>query len=177
MPFRFCPYCGQPLEEKMRFGQVRPTCPACHFVYFRDPKVAVIALVLHRGRVLLIKRAVDPGKGLWALPGGYMDAGEMPQAALQREMMEEVGLPIQVDELLAIYPMTNGDGVRTGIVLAFQASLAAGHRLTDIGDDAAAAGWFGPADLPDGLAFESTQTLIQSWLEKANASPPTYSES
>jgi ADP-ribose pyrophosphatase YjhB (NUDIX family) len=165
--YRYCPYCAADLVEVFRFDQVRPVCPACGFVQFQDPKVAVIALVIHEARVLLVRRGVEPAKGRWALPGGYMDADEMPAVALQREIAEEVGLTIQVDELITIYPMTNGEGQSIGIVLAYAASPRGASTITHVGDDVAEAGWFGPTEIPDALAFESTTTLIGAWLERS----------
>ncbi len=161
--FRFCPYCASPVVEKVRFNALRPVCSACEFVQFLDPKVAVIALVLHGDRVLLIQRAVDPGKGEWSLPGGYMDAGEMPREALQRELMEEVGLRTQVGELLDIFPMLNEEGDRIGIVLAFQGGPADSPDIPFVADDAQDAGWFMADEIPAKLAFESTETLIENW--------------
>ena len=111
--YSYCPHCATPLERLARFNQLRPACPACGFVHFLDPKVAVIGFVTHAGRLLLIRRAVRPAKGKWALPGGYMDAGEMPEDALRRELCEEVGLDIQIERLLNIYPMA-GPGVEGG---------------------------------------------------------------
>ncbi len=118
----FCPLCGAKLKEQMRYGAVRGICPTCGFIHFADPKVAVIGLVHHQDRVLLAKRAVDPAKGKWALPGGFMDAGEMPEAALGRELMEEVGMAIRVERLLQIFPMTGHGPVSRGIVLAYLAA-------------------------------------------------------
>jgi ADP-ribose pyrophosphatase YjhB (NUDIX family) len=149
--------------EAFRFEQMRPVCPACGFIHFQDPKVAVIALVIHEGRVLLVRRGVNPAKGRWALPGGYMDAGEMPTVALQRELDEEVGLTIRVHSLINIYPMTDGDGQPIGIVLAFEASPIGDLAIVGVGDDVQDAGWFTPAEIPDALAFESTITLIEEW--------------
>jgi 8-oxo-dGTP diphosphatase len=166
--YRYCPYCATALVEKFRFEQVRPICPACGFVYFRDPKVAVIALVIQDGRILLVQRAVDPGKGQWALPGGYMDADEMPAIALQRELEEEVGLTVQVDKLLQIYPMVDGAGNGIGIVLAYSASPVGAPELGEHGHDVQAAGWFSPTEVPEALAFESTITLVQDWLNGQN---------
>lgn len=164
-PYIYCPYCATPLESIHRFGQIRPVCPKCGFVYFQDPKVAVIGLVIHDGRVLLIKRAVDPGRGMWSLPGGYMDAGEMPEAALKRELQEEVGLEVQVVQLLDIYPMTEASGRQRGIVLAYRVELLAHHSSqAQAGDDAEKAEWFGPGELPQELAFESTRSLLEQWL-------------
>lgn len=164
--YRYCPYCAAELVERYRFDQIRPVCPTCGFVQFQDPKVAVIALVIHEERVLLVRRAVDPAKGRWALPGGYMDADEMPAPALQREIAEEVGLTIHVDELITIYPMVNGEGQPIGIVLAYAASPQGSSTITTVGDDVAEAGWFGPTEIPDALAFESTTTLIRAWRER-----------
>lgn len=163
--FRFCPHCATPLHPIRRYDRVRPVCPACGFVHFADPKVAVIALIIADGAVLLVRRAVDPGKGLWSLPGGYMDAGEMPVEALQREVAEEVGLAIEVGALAAIFPMQNGEDQRTGIVLAFRATPTAGSRALVAQDDVSDASWFAQNQIPDRLAFDSTKTLIADWID------------
>jgi len=162
--YRFCPTCATPLESIYRFDRVRPVCPACGFVHFFDPKVAVIALVVVDDAVLLVRRAVDPGKGLWSLPGGYMDAGEMPAEALRREVLEEVGLDVAAGEMLAIFPMQNGDGQRVGIVLAFQAYATGPDTHLHAQDDVSEAGWFGPRQIPHDLAFDSTKMLIATWV-------------
>lgn len=162
--FRFCPYCGQPLEERTIYQQVRPTCAVCGFVHFRDPKVAVIARVVWQDAVLLIRRGVDPMKGMWALPGGYMDAGEMPTQALARELREEVGLAVECAELLEIFPMVGAGGMTQGIVLAFAARAEGAQppRL-QCADDASEAGWFTRGELPRELAFDSTKMLLARW--------------
>jgi ADP-ribose pyrophosphatase YjhB (NUDIX family) len=162
-PFTYCPYCATPLETRILDRHERPVCPACGYIYFSDPKVAVIALVQQDGRVLLVRRAVNPAKGLWALPGGYMDAGELPEAALRREVQEEVGLAVTVDHLLAIYPMINGSGPSQGIVLAYRAAPLDGQTHLTPQDDVSEAGWFAPDELPAGLAFDSTKTQLAAW--------------
>lgn len=161
--FLFCPFCASPVVEEVRFNALRPVCSACDFVQFLDPKVAVIALVLYKDKVLLIQRAVDPGKGEWSLPGGYMDAGEMPREALQRELLEEVGLRTEVSELIDIFPMVNDEGARVGIVLAFRGEPSDSPEIPFVADDAQDAGWFSADDIPEELAFESTETLLTSW--------------
>ncbi len=161
--FRYCPFCANPVVEELRFNALRPVCSACEFVQFLDPKVAVIALVQHREKVLLIQRAVDPGKGEWSLPGGYMDAGEMPREALQRELQEEVGLRTKIGELIEIFPMVNDEGDRIGIVLAFEGEPAGSPDIPYVADDADDAGWFSANDIPENLAFESTETLLKNW--------------
>ena len=168
--YRFCPSCATPLVDAAVFNQVRPRCPACGFIHFRDPKVAVIAFVTYNDRLLLICRAVDPARGQWALPGGYMDAGEMPREALRRELEEEVGLDVRVGRLLEIFPMedpdaTTGNRERRGIVLAFAAEPANDDLITlQSMDDVSAAGWFTVDELPEEIAFSSTRTLIDAWI-------------
>lgn len=157
--------------EELRFNALRPVCSACGFVQFPDPKVAVIALLLHRGRVLLVQRAVDPAKGKWSLPGGYMDAGEMPREALQRELREEVGLSADIGDLIDIFPMLNDDGDRTGIVLAFLGEPSASPEIPYVADDAQDAGWFNADQIPAELAFESTEMLLNDWIASSPPSP------
>jgi ADP-ribose pyrophosphatase YjhB (NUDIX family) len=163
--YTFCPHCGARLEQRKRFGKTRPCCPTCDFVQFLDPKVAVIGFVVHDARLLLIRRAVRPAKGRWALPGGYMDAGEMPEAALKRELIEEVGLAIDIDRLLDIFPMVGREVKSPGIVLAYQATPASGaaKQALQSNDDVSAAGWFAADELPGDIAFESTRRLLAAW--------------
>jgi ADP-ribose pyrophosphatase YjhB (NUDIX family) len=154
------------LEERHAFQQLRPVCPACGFIHFRDPKVAVIGLVTWERCVLLIRRDVDPMKGKWALPGGYMDAGEMPADALARELREEVGLEVEISGLLDIFAMAGPGVFNSGIVLAFGAvARTDAPPLLTCDDDVCEAAWFTVDDLPEDLAFESTQTLLAEWRE------------
>jgi ADP-ribose pyrophosphatase YjhB (NUDIX family) len=162
--YTYCPFCAAVLEERSIEGKLRKVCPVCSFIQFADPKVAVVALVEHDGRVLLARRAVEPARGAWALPGGYMDAGEMPVSAVRREVLEEVSLTIEVHELLDIFPMVNSGGASLGIVLAFRATPRQSAEPTVISqDDVDEAGWFRPDELPTPLAFDSTRTLLAAW--------------
>ena len=160
----YCPYCGKPLEMQAKYDKHRPTCPNCGFIHFRDPKVAVIGLVTNQDRVLLIQRAVDPEMGKWALPGGFMDAGEMPNTALQRELLEEINLPVEVGELITIFPMEGPAETRQGIVLAYRAAPVGDVPETfTCEDDVQDAGWFTRNNLPTELAFVLTEKLLATW--------------
>src|SRR5690606_22403272 len=113
-----------------------PVCPSCdHTVYF-DPKVAVVVFTLWAEHVLLVKRAIDPKKGFWALPAGFVDADEDPQAAARREVREETGLEARIDRLLDVYH-TLDDGGLASIVIAYAATITGGELHAD--DDAEAA--------------------------------------
>lgn len=168
--YRFCPRCAHALEDRPFEGKLRRVCPACNFIYFPDPKVAVVALIEADQRVLLIRRAVEPARGQWALPGGYMDAGELPVAALQREVSEEVGLDVDIGALVEIFPMVNRGGASLGIVLAYRAHPRNGAALLTAGDDVDQAAWFSAEELPAELAFDSTQRLLARWREQAISS-------
>jgi 8-oxo-dGTP diphosphatase len=159
--YQFCPHCGAPLTRVPAFGRERDVCQWCHFVHFNDPKVAVAGLVEGDGQVLLVCRAVDPGRGLWALPAGYMDDDELPEEALQREIGEETGLKIRVGGLVEIVPLA-GWREKRGILVVYGATVAAGSLQA--ADDVSAARWFAPADIPwDKIAFPSTADLLRNW--------------
>ncbi len=164
--FIFCPYCAAPLAAKPLMSQIRPACPRCGFIHFRDPKVAVIAFVVHAGRLLLVQRAVNPARGKWALPGGFVDAGELPVAALRRELREEVGLEIESPQLCDLLPMERPGESSPGFVMVYSAQPMDDDLIAlKSNDDVSAAGWFGPDEIPADLAFESTRQVIEQWAD------------
>lgn len=146
---RYCTWCAGPLDVAPR----HPVCTACGRVHFRDPKVGVGVVVLDDdGRLLLVRRGVGPGKGLWALPAGFVDAGEDPREAAARETLEETGLVVEVGAVVDVYP-TGGASGGASFFLAFEACVTGG--VLAAADDALDAGFFGADDLPE-LAFPST---------------------
>ncbi len=164
LDYVYCPYCGVDMETRYIFGNNRRVCPLCGFTQFNDPKVAVIGLVTAGDKVLLVRRGVQPAMGQWALPGGYMDAGEMPRDALSRELYEEVGLKVQPGEFLDIYPFAKTSRVIGGIVIAYRVDLSSIiPPIVHAHDDVDAAAWFSKERLPDHIAFESSRELIRRW--------------
>src|SRR5215212_7413718 len=104
--FRFCPVCGGGLESRLlKAGEPeRLVCVACGFVFYLDPKVAVGTIISDGDRrIVLVKRAIEPGYGKWVFPGGYVDRGEEVEVAAIREAREEVGLEVRIDRLINIY--------------------------------------------------------------------------
>lgn len=159
--FTYCPHCAAPLADAFVFGRMRRRCFYCNFIQFQDPKVAVAALVSDGERVLLVRRAAEPRIGFWALPAGYMDADELPEEAVVREVAEETGVAIAVIGLRGIAPLAGWDE-RRGILLIYDARPIGGAVAAH--DDVSEAGWFTPATIPwRELAFESTTETVRDW--------------
>jgi 8-oxo-dGTP diphosphatase len=119
---------------------------------FRDPKVGV-GVVVHdaEGRLLLVRRGVEPAAGKWALPAGFVNHDEDPRDAATREALEETGLEVTVGRVIEVYAGEPGSGVT--FFISFEATVVGGTLCA--GDDATDAGFFAPDALPD-VAFAST---------------------
>lgn len=136
--FNFCPHCGSPLVVKRLFGADRPHCPSCGYTVFRDPKLAVGALILQDRQVLLVRRGVIPRRGFWAMPSGFVEYDEQPRSALAREVLEETGLEATIGRVLDVFPIA--DPNKKGAFLLFEASIIGG--ALQAGDDAIEVRWF-----------------------------------
>ena len=157
LPIRYCSDCGNGLVEKDIFGKIRPFCNNCQKPIFLDPKVAAAVVVMQDGALLLVQRKNPPHKGSWTLPAGFVDAGEDPRRAAERECLEETGLNVKVTDLFDAYFGRDHDR-GADIVLFFNATLISGKLIA--GDDAAAADWFVIGEYPS-LAFPSTHAVIK----------------
>jgi 8-oxo-dGTP diphosphatase len=157
-PYTYCPMCGTRLHEIQRTGALRPVCPACDYTVYYDPKVAVVVFVLRDDKLLLIKRGVPPEQGKWALPAGFVDAGEAPAAAALRETHEETAIRLARVELLDVFGNLGND--TTDILIAYKGIAPSGSVVAQ--DDAEDARFFGQDELPP-TAFETTRILIERW--------------
>ncbi len=91
-PYNFCPVCGHPLQTSIIDTLPRRTCSECSYVHWGDFSLGVGGLLWHDGKVLLVQRGHNPGKGMWTIPGGYVDQGESIGTAIIREIQEETGI-------------------------------------------------------------------------------------
>ncbi len=153
---KFCPRCGTEVEYKDKFGMVRPVCPQCRYIHFQDPKVAAAVLVEEGSRVLLVRRANEPFRGLWTLPAGFVNGGENPAEAAARECLEETGLSVRVKRVLDVI---SGREHERGadFIIVYIAEVISGELAP--ADDADAAEWFERTALPP-LAFDATQKVL-----------------
>jgi ADP-ribose pyrophosphatase YjhB (NUDIX family) len=162
VPMRYCPHCRQRLVECLSFDRLRPVCPTCGYVYFRDPKVGVSVLVERKGKVLLIQRAIEPGLGKWSLPSGFMEWDEAPEPAARRECAEETGLIVESLELLDVVHYAD-DFRGPGINLTYKAQVQGGRLQA--GDDAQQALFCAPDELPspENIAFRNHYLALHRW--------------
>jgi ADP-ribose pyrophosphatase YjhB (NUDIX family) len=159
-PIKFCPRCSTALTEQLHSGKLRPVCPSCNWVYFPDPKVAVVVLIKKDDQVLFVQRMFDPQKGYWTLPSGFVDAGEDPKLAAQRECLEETGFNIHNIKLLdLIHSQEYPRGA--SILIVYQAQVQSGELKP--GDDARQVAYFRINNLPP-LAFASTQHILNLYI-------------
>lgn len=152
----YCPRCAAGLVTRPIGDKDRRVCPSCDYIYFTDPKVGVGVLVVSGGRILLVRRTMNPEKGKWSIPAGYLDRGEDPKATAVREALEETNLKVAITGLVDVYHNPPSQGGASVFIL-YRAELLGGEPRA--GDDADAIGFFALDELPE-LAFTSTHDAI-----------------
>ena len=160
--WRFCPRCARGLER----ARGRVSCGACGFtVYANSAPTATGLCVDDDGRVLLARRAQDPQRGLWDLPGGFLEEGEHPLDGLRRELREETGLEVEPLEFFCATTDRYGDseGAVATLNLTWTARVVAGDAQP--ADDVSELRWFAVDELPsdDELAFENNAVVLSAW--------------
>ena len=155
---RFCLRCGARLVSCDDHGRARPTCPACGFVYYRNPAPAAGVLLRGPRGVLLVRRKFAPAVGAWCLPAGFMEYGESPERCAKRELLEETGLRTRLTGLFGVYAGFDDPRVRAVLIL-YTAERVAG-RLRP-GDDALEAAFWPLEGLPRSIAFAAHRRALE----------------
>lgn len=153
-----CYRCGSPMEPGPYQGHTRPICTSCGMVHFLDPKLVAGVIVDMDRKLVMIKRDLEPGLGLWTFPAGFVDRGEVVEEAAKREVREETGLEVELGGLVGVYSR-DGD---TNILVVYAGKVTGGELQA--GEEVQEAGLFDPAMLPP-LAFERDEAIIQQWME------------
>jgi ADP-ribose pyrophosphatase YjhB (NUDIX family) len=160
--FRYCPVCGGELESRVlkETEPKRLVCTTCGFVFYLDPKLAVGAIITDDSeRIVLVRRAIEPGYGLWVFPGGYVDRGEEVQLAAVREAREECGLDVRIERLLNVYSYAG----RAPVIIVYTARIVGGCLACD--DEGLEARLFDRNAIPwDELAFRSTREALREFV-------------
>ncbi|HEX8968585.1 MAG TPA: NUDIX hydrolase [Chloroflexota bacterium] len=154
----FCLQCGTPLETRRQEDRDRPTCPACGFIHYLDPKVAVAVVLGDDSGVLLGRRGIDPGSGLWSFPAGYVNRGEVLEEAAVREVQEELGVAIRLTGLVGVYSERD----QPVVLVVYAGEIAAGVPVAD-GREVREVRRFALEALPQGLAFPHDRRVLADW--------------
>ncbi len=160
MHFSFCPRCGGKLSlKKLEHGKL-PVCGNCAYVMYQNPVPTSSALFIEGDRILLTKRAIDPQKGFWDLPGGFIEEGENPKKALRREMKEELGVEITIGKLFDIvmdwYVFQE---IRFSTLNLYYLATLKNKKLTP-GDDISEAKWFSFHNPPKNLSSKNNKIIL-----------------
>ena len=175
---RYCSRCGAAL----RFGSIegedrhRLGCDTCGFVAYVNPRLVVTTIpVTDDGRVVLLRRGIEPGLGWWAQPGGFLEIDETVTEGAVRETLEETGLIVQPGEILGLYARLEA----AVVVLAFEAAVVGGEMMPTAESLEVEA--FDPGHIPwPGIAFKTTYWALRDWLRlrhpdlQVSIEPPTY---
>jgi ADP-ribose pyrophosphatase YjhB (NUDIX family) len=152
--WRICPRCGAGLDREP--GRV--SCSACGSVYYANSAPAVEGVLERDGKVLLSKRAIEPRRGYWDLPGGFLEEGEEPVEGLAREFREETGLAVRPLEWLGTHLEPYDHYFVLGLTW-----LVEGEGDPRAADDAEELAWFGPDELPQEMAFPHQDEVLRAW--------------
>lgn len=151
------------MERREVFGNLRPVCVECEVVHWSVMASAACAAVVHRQKLLLVERGIQPYLGCWGFPGGFQDYGEPLEQTAVRETLEETGLPIRVERVLHV-DLTRDDPRKVVNVAIFLARPDLPEEDVDgrlsAADDARRLRWFGFGEFPDAIAFDVNRAVL-----------------
>lgn len=164
---RHCRACGAAVQYRLPDDgdtHERAICPVCATIHYENPLMVVGTLPVWGDQVLLCRRAIEPRRGLWTLPAGFMELGETAEAGALRETAEEAGAPVELGALRALVSLP-----RVGQVHAFfDARLTALHF--DPGHETLEVRLFAQSDLPwDELAFRTVSETLRRYFDDRRA--------
>ncbi len=158
----FCSQCGAKVAFRMPEGDhlSRFVCEACGEIHYENPKLVVGCVPVHAGKILLCRRAIEPRRGYWTVPAGFMENGETLQQAAARESFEEALARVEIGSLLSIVHVLHAHQVH----VFFRAVLE--EPAFGAGAESLEAALVAPEDIPwSKIAFPSTEFTLQRYLE------------
>jgi len=160
---KFCSRCGGPIAQRVPDGdnRQRAVCQQCDHIHYENPRVVVGCLVEHDGRVLMCKRAIEPRRGYWTLPAGFLELGESMAEGATRETHEEAGASVEI-----IAPYTHLDIPSIGQIYMFYRARMRTEAYA-AGPESLEVEWMTPQQLPwDDLAFSVVRETLRLWVDE-----------
>ncbi len=146
----------------------RLVCADCGFVAYENPKIVVGSVVAHDGRVLLCRRAIEPRRGFWTLPAGYMENGETIAEGAAREAWEEAQVRIEIDGILAVFSISRLGQVQ--VIFRARFATDSADPPYAAGDESLEVGLFGWDRIPwNEIAFPSVHWALKAWRDLGDA--------
>jgi ADP-ribose pyrophosphatase YjhB (NUDIX family) len=159
---KFCSNCGAAVALRIPEGDHLPryVCEACGTIHYRNPRLVVGCVPEHGGRILLCRRAIEPRRGYWTVPAGFMENGETLQEAAARETREEALAEVEIGSLLSVVHVLHAEQVHVFFRAALpDARFGAGAESLEVG-------LFTAETIPWGdIAFPSTDFTLRRYLE------------
>lgn len=159
----FCSNCGHsPLEQSQPVGdnRARIICPSCAVVHYQNPKIVCGCLVIYEDKILLGKRGIEPRKGKWNVPAGFMENHETLKDGAVREVWEEVRAKVEIQQLHTVYNILH----RNQVYCLFLAKLTS--PVFEAAEETAEVRLFGLDEIPwDDLAFNSNVFSLEKYIE------------
>ena len=168
---KFCNQCGAPVQLATPAGDHLPryVCAACGTIHYQNPRLVVGCVPEHGGRILLCRRAIEPRRGYWTVPAGFMENGETLQEAAARESREEALAEVNIGSLLSVVHVLHAEQVH----VFFRATLPAARYAA--GAESLEVALVDAADIPWGdIAFPSTDFTLRRYLEDRAAGREPY---
>ncbi|HEY7025101.1 MAG TPA: NUDIX hydrolase [Candidatus Limnocylindrales bacterium] len=157
-----CSRCGEPLM----FGPVeaetrdRLACPSCGYIAYVNPRLVVSTIpVTDDGRIILIRRAIEPGYGQWAQPGGFLEIDETAQEGAARETLEETGLVVEPTQIVGVYSRPQA----AVVVVCWEARIVGGEA-SPTSESLDVRAWDASAIPWPHIAFQTTAWALHDWL-------------
>jgi ADP-ribose pyrophosphatase YjhB (NUDIX family) len=160
----YCSSCGASLEFGSIAGEDRDrlSCPECGHIAYVNPRLVVTTLpITDAGELVLLRRGIEPGRGRWAQPGGFLEIDETVYEAAIRETLEETGLNIEPGEIIGLYTRLEA----AVVTIAFESKVVGGSAGPS--PEALEVATFAAEDIPwSGLAFRTTMWMLRDWIDR-----------
>ncbi|MBL7054065.1 NUDIX hydrolase [Patescibacteria group bacterium] len=164
MFYKFCSKCGNKLVKKINHEKAsRQYCNRCDLFFYQNSRPCVTAIIVKQDKILLTKRGIDPYKGFWDLPGGFLEEGEHPKTGIKREVKEELGVEIKLDKIIGFFIdkyLSAGKDLYT-LNVCYLSKITKGNIIP--ASDVKSVKWVNLDSLPKKFAFKNVIQAIESY--------------